>query len=485
MPHLNGGPVRPLPHSPEGTTNMFKFNLRENGTNVKTEIIAGITTFLSMVYILAVYPSVMSEIGIPAGGAVIAAAVASFLGTFLMGWLAKYPFALAPGVGIVPFFAFSVVLGMGISWQFGMMAVFVEGLIFLACTLIPIREKIFNAIPGPLKTSISAGIGLFIAYIGLQGARIIVGGSSLTTLVKFRENFATSGLCAVLALIGLAITVILFHKRVKGAILIGILATWALGMICQAAGIYQVNPEAKLYSLYPTLHPDSIGKAFKEFGSLIGECLDVNKWSLNGSRLTGWKLLLSGNFLVVMFTLLFDDLFNTLGTLTGVASTANMLDKDGRLPRLKYALLADAVATTAGALLGATTTTSYVESATGVSEGGRTGLTSYVTAALFLVSILLAPVFTAIPAFATAPALIMVGFLMTGQIAQIHFDDLTEAVPCLLAVIIMPLSYNIADGICFGFIAWTAVNLICGRRDRVNATLIVFSIFFILKYLFL
>ena len=475
----------PLPQRPERIANMFKFNLRENGTNVKTEIIAGVTTFLSMVYILAVYPSVMSEIGIPAGGAVIAAAVASFLGTFLMGWLAKYPFALAPGVGIVPFFAFSVVVSMGISWQFGMMAVFVEGLIFLACTLIPIREKIFNAIPGPLKTSISAGIGLFIAYIGLQGARIIVGGSNLTTLVHYREDFATSGICAVLALIGLLVTAVLFHKRVKGAILIGILATWILGMICQAAGIYQVNPEAKLYSLYPSLHPGTIGKAFREFGSLFGECLDADKWSLNGSQLTGWKLLLSGNFLVVMFTLLFDDLFNTLGTLTGVASTANMLDKDGRLPRLKYALLADAVATTAGALLGATTTTSYVESATGVSEGGRTGLTSYVTAALFLVSILLAPIFTAIPAFATAPALIMVGFLMTGQIAQIHFDDLTEAVPCLLAIIIMPLSYNIADGICFGFIAWTAVNLICGRRDRVNTTLIVFSILFLLKYIFL
>ena len=464
---------------------MFKFDLAGNGTTVRTEIIAGITTFLSMVYILAVYPSVMSEIGIPAGGAVIAAALASFLGTFLMGALAKYPFALAPGVGIVPFFAFSVVLTMGISWQFGMMAVFVEGIIFLICTVVPLREKIFNAIPLPLKTAIGVGIGFFIVYIGLQGARIIVDGSCLTTIVSFRGTFRTSGLCATLALIGLFATVVLYHKRVKGAILIGILFTWALGMLCQAAGIYQVNPEAKMYSLYPSLNPSAIAGAFREFGSIFGQCLDVDKWSLNGSHLTGWKLLLSGNFLVVMFTLLFDDLFNTLGTLTGVASTANMLDKDGRMPRLKQALLADAVATTAGALLGATTTTSYVESATGVSEGGRTGLTSYVTAALFLVSILLAPVFTASPGFATAPALIFVGFLMIGQITQINFSDLSEAFPCLLAIIIMPFAYNIADGICFGFIAWTAVNLICGRRDRVNAILIVFSLFFILKYILL
>ena len=464
---------------------MFHFHLAENGTTVRTEIIAGVTTFLSMVYILAVYPSVMSEIGVPAGGAVIAAALASFLGTFLMGWLAKYPFALAPGVGIVPFFAFSVVMGMGISWQFGMMAVFLEGIIFLICTVVPLREKLFNAIPLPLKTAIGVGIGFFIVFIGFQGAKLVVDGSCLTTLASFRSAWATNGICALLALIGLFATVVLFHKRVKGAILIGILFTWVLGMLCQATGLYQVNPEAKMYSLYPSLNFSTIGGAFREFGSLFGQCLDADKWSLKGSHLTGWKLLLSGNFLVVMFTLLFDDLFNTLGTLTGVASTAHMLDKDGKMPRLKQALLADAVATTAGALLGATTTTSYVESATGVSEGGRTGLASYVTAALFLVSILLAPIFTAIPAFATAPALILVGFLMIGHISQIDFNDLTEAFPCLLAIIVMPFAYNIADGICFGFIAWTGVNLVCGRRDRVNAILIVFSLLFILKYILL
>ena len=464
---------------------MFKLNLAENGTTVRTEIIAGITTFLSMVYILAVYPSVMNEIGIPAGGAVIAAALASFLGTLLMGCLAKYPFALAPGVGIVPFFAFSVVLSMGISWQFGMMAVFVEGIIFLICTLIPVREKIFNAIPLPLKTAIGAGIGLFIVYIGLQGARIIVEGTCLTTLVPFRKTWDTSGICAALALVGLLVTVVLYHKRVRGAILIGILFTWGLGMLCQAAGVYRVNPEAKMLSLYPTLNLDSVGGAFREFKSLVGECLNVRKWSQQGSSLTGWPLLFSGSFLIVVFTLLFDDLFNTLGTLTGVASSANMLDRDGRMPRLKESLLADAVATTAGAILGATTTTTYVESATGVSEGGRTGLTACVTAVLFLFSVLFAPLFTAIPSFATAPALILVGFLMIGQISQINFNDLTEAFPCLMAIIVMPFSYNIADGIGFGFIAWTGVNLLCGHFERVNPVLIGASILFLAKYPFL
>ena len=465
---------------------MFKFDLKGNGTSVRTEVLAGVTTFLSMVYILAVYPSVMSRIGIPAGGAVIAAALAAFLGTALMGWLGRYPFALAPGVGIVPFFALSVVIGMGVSWQFAMMAVFLEGVIFLVCTLIPLREKIFDAIPLPLKTAIGVGIGFFIIFIGLQGARVIVADRhSLTALVKFRAEFGGSGVCAVLALAGLLATVVMYHYRVRGAILWGILFTWGLGMICQALGVYKVNAAAGMYSLYPRFELSALGGAFREFGSLCGECLNVGKWKIRGSTLTGWKLLLSGNFLVVMFTLLFDDLFNTLGTLTGVASTANMLDKEGKLPRLKGALLADALATTGGALIGATTTTTYVESATGVSVGGRTGLSSYVTAALFLLAIVLAPVFTAIPAFATAPALIMVGFLMISQIVKIDFGDIAVGFPCLLAIIMMAFSYNIADGICLGFIAWTTVNLFCGKRKRVNWVLIVLSMLFLLKYIFL
>ncbi len=453
--------------------------------SVRTELLAGLTTFLSMAYILALYPNVMSRIGLPAGGAMIAAALSAAFGTFLMGLLAKYPFALAPGVGIVPFFAYSVVIAMKISWQFAMMAVFVEGLIFILLSLTRAREFLFDIIPRPLKIAISVGIGLFIIFIALQGAKIITTGPCLTTLVQFRKDFGTSGLCATLAIIGTVITVKLYHRRVTGALLWGILITWGLGIVCQATGIYRVNPAAGMYSLYPSLSFESCGRAFSEFGSLFGQCLNVGEWSSQGSSASGLKLMFSINFLVVIFTLLFDDLFNTIGTLAGIASTAGLLDKDGRLPRARQALLADAIATSAGALLGATTTTTYVESATGFLVGGRTRLTAYTTSGLFLLSIVLAPLFTAIPAFAIAPALIIVGYCMVSQITQINFDDLPEALPCLLAICFMPFAYNIADGIFFGFISWTVINLICGRRDRVNAFLVVLSILFVLKYIFL
>ena len=458
-----------------------------NGTKVcvRTEILAGLTTFLSMAYILALYPNVMSKIGLPPGGAMIAAALSAAFGTFLMGWLARYPFALAPGVGIVPFFAYSVVVAMKISWQFAMMAVFVEGLIFILLSLSRIREILFDIIPSPLKIAISVGIGLFIIFIALQGAHIITAGPCLTALVQFRKNFTPSGLCAVLALVGTVITVKLYHRRVTGALLWGILITWALGMLCQFAGIYRVDPEAGMFSLYPSFGFGSCGQAFREFGSLVGQCLQVDKWSSAESSLSGLSLLFSINFLVVIFTLLFDDLFNTIGTLAGVASASNLLDENGRLPRAKHALLADAFATAAGALLGATTTTTYVESATGMLAGGRTRLTAYSAAVLFLASTIFAPLFTAIPAFAVAPALFLVGFSMTAQITRIHFDDLPEALPCLAAIVIMPFSYNIADGIFFGFISWTIINLLCGRKDRVNAFLIIISILFVLKYIFL
>ena len=448
-------------------------------------MLAGLTTFLSMAYILALYPSVMSKIGLPAGGAMIAAALSAAFGTFLMGVMAKYPFALAPGVGIVPFFAYSVVIAMKISWQFAMMAVFVEGLIFILLSLTRVREMLFDIIPRPLKIAIGVGIGLFIIFIALQGARVVTAGPCLTMLVQFRKDFNPSGLCALLALIGTVVTVQLYHRRVVGALLWGILITWGLGMLCQWAGIYQVNPDAGLHSLYPTFSVDACGQAFREFGTLVGQCLNVGAWSSQGSGLSGLSLLLSINFLVVIFTLLFDDLFNTIGTLAGIASASGMLDKDGRLPRAKKALLADALATSAGALIGATTTTTYVESATGILAGGRTKLTAYATAALFLVSVVFAPIFTAIPAFAIAPALLMVGYCMVSQITQINFNDPPEALPCLMAIVIMPFAYNIADGIFFGFIFWTVINLLCGRKERVNAFLIVLSVLFILKYAFL
>ena len=453
--------------------------------SVRTELLAGLITFLSMAYILALYPTVMSNIGIPPGGAMIAAALASAFGTFMMGYLAKYPFALAPGVGIVPFFAYSVVIAMRVSWQFAMMAVFVEGLLFIVLSLTKVREMLFDIIPRPLKIAIGVGIGLFVIYIALQGAKIITAGPCLTTLVNFRKSFGTSGICALLALVGTLLTVKMCHRNVPGALLWGIMITWGMGMLCQLAGIYRVDPAAGMYSLYPTLTVSSCGQAFREFGAMFGQCLNVSKWSADGSLLSGLELLFSLNFLVLFFTLLFDDIFDTVGTLAGIASASGMLDKDGKLPRAKQAMLADALATSAGALMGATTTTTYLESAAGIMAGGRTKLTAYTTAALFLVSIVLAPLFTAIPAFAIAPALFMVGFYMVSQITRINFDDLAEAFPCLAAIVIMPFSYNITDGIFFGFIFWTVVNLLCGRRDRVNAFLITLSILFLLKYIFL
>ena len=464
---------------------MSNRSIIEPGVSVKTELLAGVTTFLSMAYILALYPSIMSRIGLPAGGAMIAAAISAAVGTFLMGLLAKYPFALAPGVGIVPFFAYSVVIAMKISWQFAMMAVFVEGVIFILLSLTRVREFLFDIIPQPLKLAIGVGIGLFIIFIALQGAKVVTAGPCLTTLVQFRKDFGTSGLCAALAIVGTVITAKLFHRRITGALLWGILITWGMGILCQAVGLYRVNPEAGLCSLYPALSFGSCGQAFREFGSLFGQCLHVDRWASQESSLTGLKLLFSINFLVVIFTLLFDDLFNTIGTLAGIASASGMLDKNGRLPRAKHALLADAIATSAGALMGATTTTTYVESATGILAGGKTRLTAYATAGLFLVATVFAPLFTAIPAFAIAPALVIVGYCMVAQITKINFGDLAEALPCLMAIVIMPFAYNIADGIFFGFVFWTVINLLCGHRERVNAFLVVLSVLFVLKYIFL
>lgn len=459
--------------------------LEESGSSFRTELLAGLTTFLSMAYILALYPGIMSRIGLPPGGAMIAAALSAAFGTFLMGALSRYPFALAPGVGIVPFFAYSVVVAMKISWQFAMMAVFVEGLLFTILSLTRAREMLFDIIPRPLKIAISVGIGLFIIFIALQGARVVTAGSCLTTLTQFRKDFHPSGLCAVLALVGTVITAKMYHGKVTGALLWGILITWGMGIVCQAVGIYHVAPEAGLHSLYPVFSFGSCGQAFQEFGSLVGQCLCVDKWASQESALKGINLLFSINFLVVIFTLLFDDLFNTIGTLAGIASASNMLDKDGRLPRARQALLADALATSAGALVGATTTTTYVESAAGIFAGGRTRLTAYAAAGFFLISTVFAPLFTAIPSFAVAPALLIVGYSMVSQIKEIDFGDLPEALPCLVAIVIMPFAYNIADGIFFGFIFWTVINLLCGRKDRVNAFLIVLSILFVLKYVFL
>lgn len=447
------------------------FKLKENNTTVKTEVLAGITTFMTMAYILAVNPGMLAAAGMDSEAVLIATCLASFVGTLAMACLANYPFALAPGMGLNAYFAYTVCGQMGYSWQVALMAVFVEGLIFIVLSLTNVREAIFNAIPSSLKKGVGAGIGLFIAFIGLQGAHLVVNSdSTLTTYVDFAGNWHTEGICAVLALIGLIITVILYTKGIKGSILIGIIATWCLGMICEAFGVYTVDAENGFYSLYPTFGLTD----FTSIGKTFGQCFTAD---FSGVRIF--------DFIVVLLSFLFVDMFDTIGTLIGVSDKAGMLDENEKLPRIRPALLADAIATSAGAVLGTSTTTTYVESSAGVGAGARTGLASVVTGFLFLVAILFAPIFTAIPGFATAPALIFVGFLMVSAILKIDFDDLTEAVPAYLCILAMPLMYSIAEGIAIGIISYVVINVICGKAKKITPLMYVLAVLFICKYIFL
>ncbi len=449
------------------------FKLKENNTNVKTEIFAGITTFMTMAYILAVNPSVLGEAGMDTTAVLLATCIASFIGTACMALMANMPFALSAGMGLNAFLTYTVVMGFGYSWQVALLAVFIEGIIFIILSLTNVREAIFNAIPLSLKHGVSVGIGLFIAFIGLQNAGLSVANSStLVSVVSFTDEFSTSGISALLAIIGTFITAVLYIKRVKGSILIGILATWILGIICQLTGIYVPNVEAGYYSLIPAFAMTD----FSKLGETFGQCFNVD-FSQVGIF----------NFIIVVFSFLFVDLFDTLGTLIGVSAKAGMLDKDGRLPKIKPALLADAIATTAGAVLGTSTTTTFVESSAGVAEGGRTGLTAMTTAFLFLISMFFAPVFTAIPSFATAPALIIVGFLMFSNIKEIKMSDekYTSAIPAYLCIIAMPLFYSISEGISIGVISYVIINLICGNAKKINPIMYVLAVLFILKYIFL
>lgn len=447
------------------------FKLKENGTTVRTEVIAGITTFMTMAYILAVNPNMLAAAGIDPTAALIATCLASFVGTMCMALMANYPFALAPGMGLNAYFAYTVCGAMGYDWRVALAAVAVEGLVFIVLSLTNVREAIFNAIPSTLKKGVSAGIGLFIAFIGLQGAHIVVNNdSTLVSYVSFTSNFNTEGICALLALIGLFITAILYVKGVKGSILIGILATWILGMLCQAIGLYQVTPDAGFYSLYPAFGLTD----FSKFGLTFGQ---VFKADFSAVSIT--------NFIVVLFAFLFVDMFDTIGTLVGVATKAKMLDENEKLPRIKPALLADAIATLVGAIFGTSTTTTYVESSAGVGEGARTGLASVVTGFLFLLAILFAPVFTAIPGFATAPALIFVGFLMVMAVAEIDFNDLTEAIPAYLCLVAMPLMYSISEGIAIGVISYVIINVCCGKAKKVTPLMYILMVLFICKYIFL
>ena len=446
------------------------FKLKENGTNVRTEMVAGLTTFMTMAYILAVNPSILSASGMDPNAILSATAIASFIGCMAMALFANYPFALAPGLGLNAYFAYTICGQMGYSWQFALFAVFVEGLVFVVLSLTSVREAIFNAIPLQLKKGVSVGIGLFCAFIGLQNAKIVVDGATLVTLVNFRENFSTVGIGALLAIVGVFLIAIMYVKKVKGAMLIGILITWILGIICQLTGIYQVNPDAGFYSLIPSWSSFDI----TAISTTFGQCLNFEAMNFN-----------LVDFIIIMLSFLFVDMFDTLGTLIGVANKADMLDKDGNLPRIKGALLADSVATSVGAVLGTSTTTTFVESSAGVAEGGRTGLSSVVTGVLFLLSLFLAPVFTTIPSFATAPALIFVGFLMISAVVEINFSNLTESIPAYLCLLSMPLTYSISEGISVGIISYVVINLFAGKGKNVSPLMYVLAVLFVLKYILL
>ena len=452
------------------------FHLKENHTDVKTEVMAGITTFMTMAYILAVNPNILSASGMDRGAVFTATALSAFIATCLMALLSNYPFVLAPGMGLNAYFTYTVVLGMGYTWQQALAAVFAEGIIFILLSLTNVREAIFNSIPMNLKHAVSVGIGLFIAFIGLQNAKIVVGNdSTLVSIFSFKSSvaegtFSSQGITVLLALIGVLVTAILLAKNVKGGILWGILITWILGIICQLTHLYVPNADLGYYSLLPDFSNGiSVPSMMPTFMKM------------------DFSIVFSLDFVVIMFAFLFVDMFDTLGTLIGVASKADMLDKDGKLPKIKGALLSDAVGTSVGAVCGTSTVTTFVESASGVAEGGRTGLTSLVAGVLFALSLLLSPIFLAIPSFATAPALIVVGYLMLTSVTKIDFNDMTEAIPCFIAIIAMPFMYSISEGISMGIITYVAINLITGKakEKKISLLMYILAVLFILKYIFI
>ena len=427
-----------------------QFKLKENNTDVKTEILAGLTTFMTMAYIVFVCPEMLSKTGMPFGAVLTATCVGAAFGTFLMAILANYPFALAAGVGLIPFFTYSVVLGMGIPWQTALTAVFIEGILFIILTLTKVREEAVNSLPKTLKIGIAAGIGLFITFIGLQNAGIVVKNDAvLVSITNLRSNVP-----ALLALAGLILMVALEVKKVRGGILIGIAAVTVvaipLGVTTMPIAIFSMPP--------------SVAPIF-------------------------WKMDFSGimnpNFWIVVLTFFFVDFFDTVGTLVGVSSRAKMLDKDGNLPRATQAFMADAVGTVAGAVLGTSTVTTYVESASGVEQGGRTGLTALTVAALFLLAMFFNPLISVVPACATAPALMMVGCYMMMGFEELVFDDWTEFFPALMAFLIMPFAYSIAAGIEFGIVSYVILKIVTGKSKDIHWIMYVLAALFILNRAFL
>ena len=423
------------------------FKLKENQTSVKTEILAGITTFMTMAYILAVNPDILSATGMDKNALFTATALSAFVATLVMALVARLPFALAPGMGLNAFFAFTVVLGMGYSWQFALTAVFIEGIIFLILTAFNIRELIVNAIPLSLKHAVSAGIGLFIAFIGLQNAGVVVNNDA--TLVGLGDMGSPA---VLVAMGGIVLTAVLLALKVKGALLIGIFTATVAGI---PFGVTQM-PEGNLVDAPPSLSPIFFKFDFSQVFTI--------------------------DMLIVLFTFLFVDMFDTVGTLVGVSDKAGMLTKDGKVPRVKQALFADSIGTTFGAIFGTSTVTTYVESASGVAEGGKTGLTSLTTAGLFLVALFFAPLFTMVPPAATAAALVLVGFFMMSPILKINFDDFTEAIPAFVTIIMMPLTYSIAEGIVFGMLSYVFLKILTGKFRDISVVMIILAALFILKF---
>jgi len=448
------------------------FHLKENRTTVQTELLAGLTTFMTMAYILAVNPLILSAAGMDAGAVFTATALASGISCVLMASFANLPFALSSAMGLNAFFAYTVVGQMGYSWQLALTAVLVEGLIFIALSVTNVREALFNAIPLTLKSAVTVGIGFFITFIGLQNAHVVVAGPKLVALFSFPKamaegTFHSEGITVLLALFGILLTAVLVIKNIKGHILIGIFATWGLGIILELLGVYIPDPARGYFSLMPSgiiAPPVSLAPTFLQFD---------------------FHVILSLDFIVVIFAFLFVDLFDTLGTLIGCASRANMLDEKGRLPRVKGALLADACGTALGACLGTSTISTYVESSAGIVEGGRTGLTAVTTAIFFLVALFFSPLFLAVPGFATAPALVIVGFLMMQQVAKIPWSDITEAIPSFICIAVMPFAYSIAEGIAFGIISYTLLHVASGKFRNVTWLMYVLTVLFILKYAWL
>ena len=427
------------------------FKLSEHNTNVKTEIIAGITTFMTMAYILVVNANILSDAGMDKSAVFVATALSAFVGSCVMGFLANYPIALAPGMGLNAFFAYTVVLGMGYSWQFALCAVLIEGIIFILLSITSFREKIIDCIPTELKHAVTAGMGLFIAFIGLSNSGIVANGATILELGNIANPLV------LLTIFGLLLAAILLARNVKGAFLLAMITISAIGMV---AGIVAL-PKG-IVSAVPSLKP------------IFLQALSVEP-----------KEIFSFDMVVVVFTFLFVNLFDTVGCLVGVASKGNMLDEQGKLPKAKEALTADAVATTVGALLGTSTVASYVESAAGIAEGGRTGLTAVTTGILFLLSLFFAPIFTAIPTQATAPVLILVGVMMASSLTKIDFSDFTNAIPAFLTFVMMPLTYSIANGIIFGIVSFTVLKIATKKKEEVNLSLIILSILFVCKFIFI